>query len=1511
MYTVVKTLQVPTVKMRGPCLDSSSSGFEKVLQSRAQLPYVHEVFLKRKKHPGVHGVRVTLFSLTGLGDVTDRITPQPELEQPGVEYQLSLCLYDATYRQFFGRQWMGPNLAPRGSKLQYNKNVYFHTSIHNSNIILVVEVTAHSVAPNGRPQHVSCGWCFLRPFGSDSGMPDSSRNVQSQTQKIQLYHGSPRALYFMDEPLEGNQLLRAVEGCELNCSLASHKALLQIVSLLPENTLVDANDTVPGMVDTTGGDRFKKPRLQRHVPIEIDGLVLHLQPNVDKFEEELCNLMREDRSLRENRPKDSLDVCITERRLQVGVHNGWCYVEKPSVFHLEKLSGTPSRKPTASPSMRRSSRFHIRRNSTGSSSGGSAGHTFLVLKNKIQINELLEDPMCAVVFTLEYIIGEPLTAQDRRQSHSLARAHSRTVSVRWASWTPLLHPNTMDVKMALVGGPLRSPDDALVYKVPATSMQDQAVAVTAGGLLEFRWAKDGEAMMPSSHSLAVPDYRGIGSAGSLRSDGSEALMFDMSSGAAGDYMGRKPPIGKFRPQAAAAAAAAAAAGMVPDASGMIQYPGGHMAQYPGGHMAQFPGGHMAMPQMTVAQQQLMSMSSMYPQMYTPPAGLQPMGIMHMQETAAQASELRDLPFTPVHALSLAPGPLPRGGRGLSRAAYARLYAAGFPPLLDRNGDPPEVIDPQGHHLVNLTKEQADPLQSNELIFQFLAYSKEPSADAVHAQGQGHPATVFFSFQFYRFPQVTTERMLLSKATNDLSSNPQAMPFILQRLNADGSVMEGPPGLEVKYSIDPTYLKPGEVSLFWQHLSRQTMHIDVWDGDSLLLIGSSSVELKYLFRGGNEAVQTTFELDVLTTEYQEDSSALTGDVTRGGSVRPVGVNCVNRGRLHFRLANIGYPVDRRKTGDFHSVPSKTQVVVSQTAGNSSFKGGSLSAIIPPAGTKKVRVARAKNLTENREVASLLFSEQKKLEALTLGDEEELKPREGDAERQRKLARLQAVKAKEMPEEDNKAVTTIMGYRRDKSERTRDYKTIDIYRHQTKHEGILNMLNTSITSEHVLFPSFGTAEFFEFVLRNPFNHEQTLTIEISDPELHLITDAREWRHYKQLSQLTTPVEEGMFTSASSDKKKPQIFLRPKETVNIPLKFQTFKTDMSVLPQGPSNPFSKVNRQTEMDKTLEPRMVRVLFRSQEGKVVAILNIKVEPQPHVVDQTFRFHHPENSFLKKSVRLPPFHTLPGAPVGGGGISQVFVRCSDPNVVLDCKPTQPGEPHDIFMKVALAASPQIKRFFVCAYIDPFLSRPTQIWQCYVHALQRVDVSCVEGQTSRISLLLKGTQATRLVKVFSSHPEELQMTPQDPFILAAGTVHEVTAAVRPVKSGSKFFYLHVVDMEYHQLVRAWLLCASCRSPIVSRAFELTLPVGGGKNNSKRITYTNPYPVPKRFHLLCDRNDLLQFKEPLFELEGGASQAIGLRFMPIMQPGSAEIMVFINDEEDKNEETFRVTATYKFM
>ena len=185
------------------------------------------------------------------------------------------------------------------------------------------------------------------------------------------------------------------------------------------------------------------------------------------------------------------------------------------------------------------------------------------------------------------------------------------------------------------------------------------------------------------------------------------------------------------------------------------------------------------------------------------------------------------------------------------------------------------------------------------------------------------------------------------------------------------------------------------------------------------------------------------------------------------------------------------------------------------------------------------------------------------------------------------------------------------------------------------------------------------------------------------------------------------------------------------------------------------------------------------------------------------------------------------------------------------------------------------------------------------------------QLISFSFIFRGTQASRLVQCFSSHPQEMTLYPSEQFMLAAGAVHELNVAVRPVHEGTKFFYLNVVDVEFHQLVRTWLVCVSARAPMISRAFELTLPVGGGKGCSKKITYTNPYPHKKTFLLHSNREDLLQFKESRLDIEAGGTHTIGLRFVPVLKEGIAEILVFINDEDDKNEETFRVQATYQRM
>ncbi|TNN52495.1 Nephrocystin-4 [Liparis tanakae] len=277
-----------------------------------------------------------------------------------------------------------------------------------------------------------------------------------------------------------------------------------------------------------------------------------------------------------------------------------------------------------------------------------------------------------------------------------------------------------------------------------------------------------------------------------------------------------------------------------------------------------------------------------------------------------------------------------------------------------------------------------------------------------------------------------------------------------------------------------------------------------------------------------------------------------------------------------------------------------------------------------------------------------------------------------------------------------------------------------------EGIANMLSQAITTRHLLYANLGTAEYMEFVLKNPFNAPQTVTVLSDDPELSAITNTEEWAYFKALCRTTTPLEENMF-HLEEGAPGPRLYLRPKERVHIPLKYQSFLCDHTMA-------------------------LQVTFMAEDGKPMAICQVDVEPTPHVVDQTFRLYHPELCFLKKAIRLPPWNDPTGA---GGASGRVLESAGESqskhkNVLCD------GQKDDQCIYTCPPAIETEPEALIGWLSDAWLAAPSQIWQMYVHFLERVDVSCVSGQRSGQSLVLRGKQAARKVKCFSSHPQEVEV-----------------------------------------------------------------------------------------------------------------------------------------------------------
>ncbi|CAJ1055521.1 nephrocystin-4 [Xyrichtys novacula] len=1379
--------------------------------------------------------------------------PPQEISELGQDltYRVHLTLFDRS-QHFFGKTWKSQPQRMNNNKISFNQVLYFHTSLQLLSMVVVLELVSLSPRPDGSQQALGRGFTVLELFISrpEAKPADGDR-------RLNLYHGSPRHLLhpLLKDATDYSGKLKTIEGAHMDCVVKNHPALVSVMHLLPENVLVSGDDNIPGLAASPTGDALLKPQLLKMLPFTLDRLTLSLQPSLEKFESQLLQLINADcHNTKQPCPEDTLKtVVIQERRLHVGVHNGWGFLEKPQVLVLELLSsGVRGRTDSTSKQSKNSS---------------STLPQTLGLRSSLELR-LANHNALAIVFQLEYVFSAPIGPETMLSATSTSRA-AFLQCLRWGVWCPCQEPADWigeEIQLVLQGGAKPNPHGVMVYSAEMSAKTQSPVPLTAAGT----------AQVTQQHRDTISFRLSCG----LEKKELSPKVFPRTKQEDVSHQKRSPT----SPSQARQNISPSSPPESPQGPGLSLSQLAATSHYPTiSHSSKVLPWQQSFPSLLHPS----PLASAHQLSHV--AGLGVGNITHMEaalwpredvspSAQDEGDQLKELPFTPVHAPVITVGMNePSSCTGSSRSSLAHLYSAGFPNIVDHSGQVAEVLDPTEPIPFDPQREEADLLQGNLLVFQFLAFTRLPTA----GNNPGWLDNIYFTFQFYRFPPVTSQqlKLLTSEKVQQKAGNP--LPCVLASINKDGSFNSDSPGLQVQFRVDEDFLRPGEKRWFLRYLALHTMHIDIWDSNSLLLIGSTAIELKYLLRQERPAVQALHEVEVLTTDYVgEDPLMMSANLGQQSAISPVTAHTIVRGRLHIRTGNIGKYSDLSKRKPADVMPTPSHIITPQEV-MGGFRGGSLS-------SKNILQLNGQHLSH--------------VSRLPVFVEHNLNEPGGAS---RKLNCMAAVHQRE-GKEDAKAAEVMDG-----NKEARLAKELDRIKHNQEHskaEGIANMLSQAITTQHLLFASLGSAEYMEYVLKNPFNVPQTVTIHSDDPELRVLTNTEEWGYFKALTKTPTPVEENMF-HLEEDAPAPRVYLRPKESIHIPLKYQSFRCDRTMAVQGPSflpmgKGFQVAKR--NLSNIIAAKTIKVTFKGEDGKPVAICQVNVEPKPHLIDRTFRLYHPELCFLKKAIRLPPWQDpTAGEPDARNHIS---VRCSDPNIICQTRMLMPGEPQDVFLKVPGSPSPDIKMFFVMVFTDEWMAAPSEIWQIYVHFLERVDVSCVTGQRSCQSLVLRGKQAVRKVKCFSSHPQEIEVDPDSVFLLPPAAVQELQLKVQPWKAGSRFFYVNAVDVEQRQIITAWLLCLNIHRPVLSKAFEVCVPVGGGRGSSRKITYNNPYTRSHTFLLRSDHPDLLQFKEDQFQISGGESYTIGLRFAPSQSPGSVEILVYVNNLEEKTEETFCVKVNY---
>jgi hypothetical protein len=744
------------------------------------------------------------------------------------------------------------------------------------------------------------------------------------------------------------------------------------------------------------------------------------------------------------------------------------------------------------------------------------------------------------------------------------------------------------------------------------------------------------------------------------------------------------------------------------------------------------------------------------------------------------------------------------------------------------------VEPDGRE-IDLDVETSDPLGTNEFTLQCMSFTPAKGCEV---------RALFFVVQFYHFPPTRTECVRLMQTTNTRGR-------VLVREGPTGQpLLDQPPGLTVRYRVSGD----GEGGLTTRklpaYLATACLHVETWDAESLIQMGTVRMPLGAMLRQGTERVETASTLEVR------------GERANSNEIY---------GKLQLRMVCTG-----------HITPIELE------GPKSGADGGRVQSVLPAPAS----VVRQKHLSRPRAVHD---SES------TLAAFGSTTKVEDDTVRKWRLKSARGMVIDDgtgglSPRPSSARSPLVDG-------RSAAMVQLDAIRAHARDAQIKRSLQQAITRCVRLSPTFGRAEYFELVYENPYPAEHTFKLNCPHDEISVVVDEKERQAFARAgTELLKGAKQLDPTSMAAS-------LKPGERLHVVFKFFScccghpmslspeqrgaakgggraersfcdgtldYSRPVGTLPEGVGGAFSlhpehghgHVWYHTDpiaartLEVSLDVARAGSTDTGDDGvQIGARLEVEITPTAAIVDTRIHLYCPQNEWYRSKVAVQPYML----PRGKGGVGRPRdggwrALCTRSDVVATIterassktRPAADVQPQlELELRGRACSAPRAETFFVILYQDGYDATPRGLWQVVLHSLEDRPILTTAGQAAETQLAMRllndhgasSAVGPRLVMYQSSSPT-LEITPSSETKIGLDGLVEAGAKVRPGLSvGRHSWVVTCVEAEGRLLQRemlwSWLVSTTVAPPQISRRYEAYgLPV-----RTRRCNHPSPCCPPR--------------------------------------------------------------------